>query len=178
MVGGGRRILLLSRGADWAIRPAFPLFPNQSRRSWNGKAIRPGPSSEGIAARRISAGTMQGKATMVKRFLDPILADEALTRGLRDPEARMLVEWLVEQAERLAETARPEEAADQEVARLCRRGRAISRFVGLWCHGGSRGAALQLACTERFAWPLPTSFIDPCELMQSIIDWEAKTHPL
>jgi hypothetical protein len=115
---------------------------------------------------------------MARQLLDHILGDEALTRGLTDPEARMLVEWLVDRAERLAETARPEQAASQEVERLCRRGRAISRFVGLWCHRGARNAALQLACTERFAWPLPTTFIDPCELMQAILDWEATTCPL
>jgi hypothetical protein len=115
---------------------------------------------------------------MARQLLNHILGDDALTRGLRDPEARMLVEWLVERAEELAQSARPEAAAVAEVERLCRRGRAISRFVGLWCHRGARRAALQLACTERFAWPLPTALMDPCELMQSIIDWEAQTSPL
>ncbi len=102
--------------------------------------------------------------------LSQIVDNEALTRGLADPEARMLVEWLVEQAERLAERAPSEEALAAEVARLCRRARALGRFVRLWCHEGARRAACQLAATERFAWELPTTrTVDPCELMQGIL---------
>jgi len=86
----------------------------------------------------------------------------------------MLVEWLVDQAERLAEVESTEETLPHRVNCLCRKGRAISRFVGLWCHQHARSAALQLACTERFAWPLPTTLTDPCELMDSILQWEAK----
>jgi hypothetical protein len=109
---------------------------------------------------------------IARQFVSQILDDEALTRGLSDPEARMLVEWLVDQAERLAESA-PDSLPDR-LNRLCRKGRSISRFVGLWCYQGARSAALQLACTERFAWPLPTTLMDPCELMESILQWEAK----
>jgi hypothetical protein len=97
-----------------------------------------------------------------------ILDDEALTRGLGDPEARVLVEWLVEQADRAAG------GGEDVVAGLCRRGRAISCFVRLWCHDRNRGAAIQLAAVERFGWPLPTERgVDPCELMQAILNWES-----
>jgi hypothetical protein len=85
----------------------------------------------------------------------------------------MLVEWLVEQAERLAGMVATEGAAQVEVTRLCRRARAISRFVCLWCHQHEHGAAVQLAGAERFPWPLPTQAIDPCELMQDILVREA-----
>ena len=105
-------------------------------------------------------------------LLHHILADDALTRGLGDAEARVLVEWLVEETELLADTVAPEQAAGQ-VRQLCRRGRAIARFVGLWCLERSRGAAGQLAASERFAWPLPEARVDPCELMQAIVCWEA-----
>src|SRR5690348_3835463 len=94
-------------------------------------------------------------------LLRPILDDEALTRHLGDAEARMLVEWLVERAERGA-----------SVAALCRRARAISLFVGLWCYRGDRGAAGQLANAERFDWPLPHADIDPCTLMECILYYE------
>ena len=105
-------------------------------------------------------------------LLRHILDDDALTRRLGDPEARVLVEWLVEQAEQLADTRRPDEA-DSEVRRLCRRGRALAHFVRLWCLDGSPGAAAQLAASERFPWPLPAGAVDPCELMQAIVAWEA-----
>jgi hypothetical protein len=120
---------------------------------------------------------------LAKRLLSHILNNEALTRGLGDPEARLLVEWLVEQAEDLARQPGQAGAAVDEAAlvarvqRLCRRARAVGRFVALWCSRRGRAAAVQLAATERFYWPLPTTTTDPCELMQSILDWEA-SHPL
>jgi hypothetical protein len=108
-----------------------------------------------------------------KPLLRPILHNDALTRGLGDPEARVLVEWLVEQAEQLALSSPSEARVGKEVERLCRRARGIVRFVRLWCYEEARGAAVQLAGAERYTWPLPTSAVDPCELMQSILHWEA-----
>jgi hypothetical protein len=110
---------------------------------------------------------------LAKPLLSHILDNEGLTRGLGDPEARILVEWLVERAERLAEDTPSEGAAWAEVGRLCRKARGIARFVGLWCHQRARGPAAQLAAAERFNWPLPVSAVDPCELMHSILTWEA-----
>jgi hypothetical protein len=109
-----------------------------------------------------------------RSLLTQILEDEALTRGLADPEARVLVEWLVEGAEQLAEETSCAEYADRQVRKLCRRGRAISCFVRLWCHEEERGAAGQLAVAERFHWPLPATAVDPCELMQEILEWETR----
>jgi hypothetical protein len=110
---------------------------------------------------------------LARPLLSHILEDDALTRGLGDPEARVLVEWLVEQAERLG-AEKDDEASGREVRKLCRRARAIGRFVGLWCYQRERGAAVQLAAAERFTWPLPVSrTVDPCELMQTIVACEA-----
>src|SRR5262249_43939906 len=50
---------------------------------------------------------------LTKDLLNPILTDEALTRGLGDAEARMLVEWLVEEADRTT-------ANERQVRSLCR----------------------------------------------------------
>jgi hypothetical protein len=120
-----------------------------------------------------------------KTLLGPILDNEALTRGLGDAEARMLVEWLVEEAEQLmqigsapanpkgvthaAVAAAQEAAIIGEVQRLCRWARSIARFVNLWCYEQAHGSAIQLAASQRFDWPLPTSWIDPCELMERIL---------
>jgi hypothetical protein len=109
---------------------------------------------------------------LARQLVSQVLDDEALTRGLRDPEARVLVEWLVERAESVAAEASFARAAQSQVARLCRRGRSISRFVALWCHLGEPGAAGQLATAERLNWPLPDGDVDPCELMQDIVAWE------
>lgn len=111
---------------------------------------------------------------LAKPLLNHILDDEALTRGLADPEARVLVEWLVERAENLAELGFTDSTTQREIHRLCRRARAIGRFVSLWCHQEQRGAAVQLVGAERFTWPLPRGAMDPYELMQFILDWEAK----
>jgi hypothetical protein len=102
-----------------------------------------------------------------KELLFPILSDEALTRGLGDPEARILVEWLVE----CADSYCGETAAD-EIKRLCRWARGVSRFVFLWCYQHSPGSATQLAAAEGFKWPLPETWLDPCELMEHILTWE------
>ncbi len=107
----------------------------------------------------------------VDALLHLILSDEALTRGLGDAEARVLIEWLVDRAEQLAREGSPGAAA--EVRGLCRRGRAVGRFVVLWC-GGGRAGACQLAAAERFDWPLPAAAVDPCELMQQIVSWEQR----
>jgi hypothetical protein len=107
----------------------------------------------------------------VDALLQLILTDEALTRGLGDAEARILIEWLVDQAEQLARSASP--GASAEVRRLCRRGRGIARFVALWC-SGDRAGACQLAAAERFVWPLPVAAVDPWELMQHILDCEPR----
>jgi hypothetical protein len=117
--------------------------------------------------------TGQGDVRMLARpLISQILSDESLTRGLGDAEARVLVEWLVERAEELC-LKEPEVGADFEMRRLCRRGRAIARFVNLWCLQRLRGAAIQLAATERFHWQLPDDHrIDACELMQDILFWE------
>lgn len=110
---------------------------------------------------------------LAKPFVSHILNDEALTRGLGDAEARLLVEWMVERAELLAETGDPEPVVWAELQQLCRRARSVSRFIVLWCYHGACGAAGQLAAAERFRWPLPTTAVDPCELLEMILDWEA-----
>jgi hypothetical protein len=109
-----------------------------------------------------------------KPILSHILENDALTRGLGDAEARILVEWLVERAEEVAGDTDSPEAASEQVLKLCRRGRAIGRFVGLWCHVRAQGAAGQLAAAERFTWPLPTGAGDPFEIMQAILKWEGE----
>jgi hypothetical protein len=113
---------------------------------------------------------------MANGLLSPILDDEAITRGLGDAEARILIEWLVDRAEHVQQEYLVEEQAQATVGRLCRRARSISRFVTLW-EQEQRAAACQLAATERFSWPLPTDAVDPCDLMQAILSWEGRTTP-
>jgi len=108
---------------------------------------------------------------LTRPLLNAILLDEAIVRGLLDPEARLLIEWLVERAEE-ATWEHGEADSEKIVRRLCRRGKAVSRFVYLWCHQRAHAAALQLAASERFPWPLPMDSIDPCILMQDILSWE------
>lgn len=111
---------------------------------------------------------------LARSLINQVLDNEALTRNLADPEARILVEWLVDQAERLARKPPKKPDAKELMTHLCRRARAIGRFVGLWCHQNAPGPAYQLAAVERFAWPLPTEPLDACELMEAILDWEAR----
>lgn len=111
-------------------------------------------------------------------LLRAYLRDDALTRGLGDIEARMLVEWIAQWAELLAETVNTTSEASELIARVVRRGRGISRFVQLATDFDprGRGAALQLAASERFHWPLPNGHIEPPDLMRRILDWENQHH--
>ena len=110
--------------------------------------------------------------------IDPLIRglvrDDAITRGLDDEEARMLIEWLVDWAELLGETARNTDEAGKLLERLSRRARAIARFVALWTVRRNRAAAIQLAATEQFHWPLPTRSVPPADLMQHILQWEKR----
>lgn len=109
-------------------------------------------------------------------LLRHVLRDDALTRGLSDIEARMLVEWVADWTELLVEASRTEEDAWSCVKRLSRRGRAIGRFVQLWSDPRNRGAAAQLAAAERFSWPLPSNEVEAPDLMHHILTWENQ-HP-
>jgi hypothetical protein len=103
-----------------------------------------------------------------------VLFDEALTRGLGDVEARMLVEWLVDWAEMLADLATDEDHTWEQFGRMCRRARVFSRFVALWSEPQSRGAATQLAAVEKLEWALPSQPLEPDELMERILDRESR----
>ncbi|HEX3151573.1 MAG TPA: hypothetical protein VHR66_26090 [Gemmataceae bacterium] len=99
-----------------------------------------------------------------------ILRDEAITRGLGDVEAQMIVEWLANRAEHAADTTPTDEAAWELVHNTCRRARTIAAFVRQWS-SGNQGAALQLVGAERLHWPLPAGDVDPGELMENILAW-------
>jgi hypothetical protein len=104
-----------------------------------------------------------------------ILRDESLTRGLWDPEARLLMEWLVNQIERLFESRASADQIERTYAQLYQWGRAIRRFVFLWSHQEDQGAAAQLAAAEGFSSSLPPADLtDPCEVMAHQLRWVAK----
>jgi len=100
-----------------------------------------------------------------------ILRDEAVTRGLGDVEARMIVEWLAGQAEQVALTTVSEVIAWERVRSACRRARVNACFCRLWAVPATRGAAIQLVASERLYWPLPNGDVDPGELMERILSW-------
>jgi hypothetical protein len=100
-----------------------------------------------------------------------ILRDEAVTRGLGDVEARMIVEWLADRAERVAVEVPTEAAGWAAVRAMCRRARGIACFVRLWADPTSRGPAAQLAAAEQMPWPLPAGDADPGEVMSAILAW-------
>lgn len=126
--------------------------------------------TDGRAVR--AAAGFGGQEMLARALLSRIVRDDAMTRGLADPEARLLVEWLVERAEAWADLAA--HVVEGRIQALCRRGRAICRFVTLWCYQQQHAAALQLAASERFTWPFPEAETDPCELMQAILTWEER----
>lgn len=111
---------------------------------------------------------------LARSVLGHILDDDTLTRHLGDAEARVLIEWLVEEAERADHTTQSPGVLESEVRQLCRRARVIARFVRLWALEGQPGAAAQLSAAERLDWPLPDGPIDACSLMLRVVRWEAR----
>ncbi len=111
---------------------------------------------------------------LARSHLERILGDESLTRGLRDSEARMLIEWLVDQAEQLEMRAGGAQDLDWRILQLCRHARALRQFVELWFRPQSRGAACQLFAVERWEWPLPDCEADPYEVLEAILAWETE----
>jgi hypothetical protein len=111
---------------------------------------------------------------LARSHLERILGDESLTRGLRDSEARMLVEWLVDRAEQLELRTQDTQSLDRTIGQLCHRARALRRFVELWFGPHGRAAACQLFAVERWEWPLPDCEADPYEALQAILAWETE----
>lgn len=109
---------------------------------------------------------------LARSVLDLIMGDETLTRHLRDSEARLLIEWLVEEAERIHSAGTDPNSLVHHVQRACRRSRAIGRFLDLWFNQPSRAAACQLWASERFAWPMPEPEEDPYSALEAILTWE------
>ncbi len=97
---------------------------------------------------------------LVDTCIDQVMRDGRLTHGLEDPEARLLVEWLVEKAESIPQTGLAE--PDQQSAwTLCyRRAKVLRQFVALWCYRGRPEAAIQLAASEGLAEYLPDSSVE------------------
>ncbi|CAN5127230.1 hypothetical protein BH10PLA2_BH10PLA2_31340 [soil metagenome] len=110
---------------------------------------------------------------LARSHLERILGDESLTRGLRDSEARLLVEWLVDQAEHFGLSKQRAEEMDKRIQQLCRRARALRRFIELWFDDNSRAAACQLVGAERWEWPMPDVEADPYEALYNILAWES-----
>ncbi|MFQ3650786.1 MAG: hypothetical protein SNJ75_10665 [Gemmataceae bacterium] len=108
---------------------------------------------------------------LARAFLNPILFDERLTAALGDAEACLLVNFLVDQAERL-DGLQPEEAVWKAIAHLCQRGRVLGRVVQLW-HDQQCLAATQLAASEGLAEALPSRRLDSCRLLERMIALES-----
>jgi hypothetical protein len=110
-----------------------------------------------------------------QRLILRVLRDDSLTRGLWDPEARLLIEWLVSQIEHLFQAGESEDHIQRTFAQLYQWCRAIRRFVLLWCHQQDQGAASQLAAAEGFSSSLPPADLtDPYDVMGHQLRWVAK----
>lgn len=130
------------------------------RRTWPEPCVRRARAARGTRPEMLSTPLVRHT-----------LRDESVTRGLGDMEARMLVEWLTDRAERIADASANEPDAWAEVRSRCRQARVIGSFVRLWSTPESRGAAIQLAGAERLPWPLPAGELEPSELMGEILAW-------
>jgi hypothetical protein len=108
------------------------------------------------------------------KLIRRVLSDEALTRGLGDIEARMIVDWLVGWAEYLMDLHPNMQVAEEQLDKWCMKARAIGRFIRLWEEDSTRPAAMQLAGVERFPWPLPDGSLPVADVLEQILAWESR----
>ncbi|MBL8822991.1 MAG: hypothetical protein JNJ77_10420 [Planctomycetia bacterium] len=110
---------------------------------------------------------------MTTECIQRVMHDERITYGLADPEARVLVEWLVNKAESIPESDLREE--DMQCAwELCyRRAKVLRQVVSLWCYRGRPEAAIQLAASEGMSEFLPDASVEePVDIMLTLMKQE------
>jgi hypothetical protein len=112
----------------------------------------------------------------VDACIDQVMGDARLTYGLEDPEARLLVEWLVDKAEHLPESGLAETEQDKTWQLYYRRAKVLRKCVQLWCYRGRPEAAIQLAASEGLSEVLPNSAVEEgVEVMSALMRGEIKT---
>jgi hypothetical protein len=110
---------------------------------------------------------------LVDACIDQVMGDSRLTYGLEDPEARLLIEWLVDKAEHLPEMGLRETEQDVTWQLYYRRAKVLRKCVQLWCYRGRPEAAIQLAASEGLAEFLPNSSVEEgVEVMSSLMRGE------
>lgn len=110
---------------------------------------------------------------VAENCIHQVMRDDRITHGLADPEARVLVEWLVNKAETIPDTEL--ESQDKIYAwELCyRRAKVLRQCVSLWCYRGRPEAAIQLAASEGMADYLPDGSVEePVDVMLSLMRQE------
>ncbi len=100
--------------------------------------------------------------------------DDHLIRGLGDAESRMLVEWLVDWAEMLADTISDEELVEKRFYKVRSRAQLICCYLRLCQETDAHASLTQFTATQKLPWPLPTLKIDTIELLDRILDWESR----
>lgn len=113
---------------------------------------------------------------VAEQYIHQVMRDDRITHGLADPEARVLIEWLVNKAEVIPDTEL--EPQDQVYAwELCyRRAKVLRQFVSLWCYRGRPEAAIQLAASEGMADYLPDASVEePVDIMLTMMKQEPFT---
>lgn len=113
---------------------------------------------------------------VAENCIHQVMRDDRITYGLADPEARVLIEWLVSKAETIPDTNL--EPEDQVYAwELCyRRAKVLRQFVSLWCYRGRPEAAIQLAASEGMADYLPAASVEePVDIMLTMMKQEPFT---
>src|SRR5438128_2634103 len=108
--------------------PAFPLHDFRGRPIRPAGSLRVGCRCRGVASiqREISfLSKVEVMLMPVGTLVRQVLQSDSLTRGLEDPEARILVEWLVEKVEHLEAAPAAEAASFGSLERLTQRARAI-----------------------------------------------------
>lgn len=110
-----------------------------------------------------------------ERFLDNIRDDEGLTSGLADPEAGMLLDWLMAEVRAAASTLSEEQQVWDFVGRKKRRARLFAKTIEAASYGEDPDAVARLWSNEPLRPDLEEWDVeDPAAGMRRLIEWEKK----
>lgn len=109
----------------------------------------------------------------IKKHIERVLDDEGLTSGLADPEAKVLMDWLVHNLEAKLPRTKSDAAARELTKTEAARARRLAAIIDKICYNDDRAAAERLwnaAGRTQALNTLPAA--DPVAVARQLIQWE------
>lgn len=108
-------------------------------------------------------------------FIDRILDDEGITGGLKDAEAKVLVDWLIASLKQRIRAVSDESKAEEISRTLRRRARRIAKITELLCEQHDTHSASEIWKESGSKHSLDELELrDPTGVVKRLIQWETE----